>query len=364
MQEMIYYLYMTHRIHIFFYTLLILALLAMTGVAAFLFGKLESYQPQADGGPINPQPLDLEKNATNEFKNPLLDHDTWITFSDDPTSFEEGNLVVESASVPDVLVCDPELETAVCAPNEILIYYVDAATLVGPGSEQLGLIRSSDGGETWGEAEHINLTGKINQGAAVDPSVVLLSDGRMRLYYFGSETTQGDPASTPGDHVIYSAISSDGINFVQEEGERLAREQMTDPEVVEWNGSWYMLYSVGPNAGLAVSSDGLNFTDQGLISPSFGGVPGLLADGERLIGYGCQQGISSSISTDGQTFTKNSAPALQLDSGILCDPAIDSYQDTYVMVYKTAPASGNKPVEPTNTQNGTFQNQNLPPIQE
>lgn len=363
MQEMIYYLYMTHRLHIFFYTLLILALLAMTGVAAFLFGRLQNQTPPDTTLNTN-SPL-INQNIQPKTSNPLADHDTWITFSDDPTTFEEGKLVLESASVPDVLVCDPTIQTPICSPDEILIYYVDAATLIGPGSEQLGLIRSSDGGETWGEAEHISLTGKTNQGAAVDPSVVLLSDGRVRLYYFGSETTQGDPASAPGDHVIYSAISSDGVNFVQEEGERLALERMTDPEVVEWNGSWYMLYSVGPNSGLAVGSDGLTFVDQGIISPSFGGVPGLLADDSRLIGYGCQQGISSSISTDGQTFTKNSTPALQLDSGILCDPAVDVYQDKYVMVYKTAPAqSGNKPIEPKNTQNGTFQNQNIPPLQE
>lgn len=337
---------MTHRIHIFFYTVLILALLGMTAVAAFLFGQLNSKSLATNSN------LDTDvvgKNQQTPPTNTLAEHDTWITFSDDPTAFEKGTLVKEGASVPDVVVCDPEIQTTICEPNELLIYFVDAATLTSPGSEGIGIIRSIDGGTTWSEVEHINLTGKVNKGGVVDPSVVLLSDGRMRLYYFGSETTQGDPASATGKHVVYSAVSSDGVNFTQEDGQRVAVERLTDPAVAEWKGVWYMLYSVGANSGLATSTDGLSFEDQGTISPSFGGVPGLVATDESLVAYGCQQGISSSVSTDGQTFTKNDSPALQPSDGMLCDPSVDAYKDEYVMVYKTAPAQSGQKIPPLNS---------------
>ncbi|MEK7540576.1 MAG: sialidase family protein [Patescibacteria group bacterium] len=354
---------MTQRIHIFFYTLLVLALIAMTGVAAFLFGKVQN-QPEisATNNSAPGQQTTINSNTTAQptLQNDLAEHDTWVTFSADPASFSVGTLIAESASVPDVLVCPPEVETTACQDDELLVYFVNTEGFKTAGDEQIALIRSTDGGKTWSDKAGITIQGKESALGAVDPSVVMLDDGSVRLYFFGSTIRAGDPASAEGEHVFYSALSTDGLNFTLEEGQRLSREKMTDPEVVGWNGLWYMLYSVGPNSGLAVSSDGLSFEDKGLISPSFGGVPGLVVTDDGLLGYGCQMGISSSVSTDGLTFTKNSSPALQLSEGILCDPAVDRYKDEYVMVYKTAPAqSGNQ-----QTPNGAFQNQNIPPLQQ
>lgn len=340
---------MTPKAHTFLYTFLVVALLSMTGVAAFLYGKLQTPASVNVNGQVslnnNLPPLNGNTNVNSgQPQNPLTDHDTWITFSDDPTDFEEGTLVVEGASVPEVIVCDPEVGVSWCEPNEIFIYYVDATTLTSPGTEQLGLKRSTDGGQTWSEVEHVVIEGKPDRRVAVDPSVAWLPDGRLRLYYFGSENLLGDPAAVEGDHYMYSAVSTDGLNFTQEDGQRLAREKITDPEVVEWNGKWYMLYSEGPNSGLAVSEDGLEFEDQGLIDPSFGGVPGLLATDEGLRGYGCQKGIMTALSTDGIIFS-TATSVLSVTTGALCDPAVYEYEEGYVMVYKTAPLLNQKPVE-------------------
>lgn len=365
---------MNNKLAISIIAILAVGLLIMTGMAAFLYGQLLERQTQSASGslelsspqnsnanlalsgtPANPantnglppllnsngqtnQPQTNQQPTNQQGTNPLTDHDTWISFSSDPTSFEEGSLVVESASVPEVLVCDPDISTEVCEANEILIYYVDALTLNQPGSEQLGLKRSTDGGETWSDVEKITISDKPYSGPAVDPSAVLLTDGRIRLYYFGPVNSIGDPAADAGDHYFYSAISDDGINFTQEAGERLALEKITDPDVTQWNDTWYMLYSSGQNSGLATSSDGLTFTDQGLLSPSFGGVPGLVVTPEGLRAYGCQMGIQSALSTDGTTFEKNSTAALLRTDSMLCDPSVDRYQDEYVMVYKIAPA--------------------------
>lgn len=373
-QDPVLYLsYMNNKLAISIISVLAVGLLGMTATSAFLYGQLLERQTESapgslelsspqnsnsnlalNGTPTPPtntnglppllnsngqtnQPQTTQQPTNQEGTNPLADHDTWISFSADPTSFEQGSLVVESASVPEVLVCDPDITTEACEPNEILIYYVDALTLKKPGSEQLGLKRSTDGGETWSEVETIIISNSSYTGPAVDPSAVLLSDGRIRLYYFGPINAIGDPAADAGDHSFYSAISTDGINFTQETGVRLALEKITDPEVTLWNNTWYMIYSAGQNSGLATSPDGLEFTDQGLISPSFGGVPGLVVTPEGLRAYGCQMGIQSALSTDGTTFTKNSTAALQLTGVGLCDPAVDHYQDEYVMVYKVLP---------------------------
>lgn len=343
----------------------------MTGAAAFLFGKLQATNQTL---PVNSQQLatpsvnsaiqpNSQANAnTNQIKpfqpsnnnqsvpaqpannNPIADHDTWISFSDSATSFPEGSLVAESASVPDLLVCDPNIPSSACQPNELLVYFVDASSMTGPGTEQIGLMRSADEGKTWSDRQHISISNAPTGVFGVDPSIVELSDGRLRLYYFGATLTQGDPASASGEHTIYSATSSDGLSFTQEDGTRFSHAQMTDPEVVQWKDTWYMLYSTGPTSGLATSPDGLTFTDQGQVTEQFGGVPGLLASSEGLRGYGCKMGIQSALSTDGKTFSVDATSVLPPAEGMICDPSVNVFKDSFVMVYKKAP-------KPTNSNN-------------
>lgn len=346
---------MNNKLLISLISVLVIALLGTTAIAAYLFGQSKGNLAMVNSSTnINNTNFSQPPTAnTNGFgnsnsvsptpptlgTNPLADHDTWITFSDDPTSFETGTLVQEGASVPDVLVCDPTIATSACEANEILVYFVDASTLSTQGSEQLGLMRSTDGGKTWSEVEQLAISNKSYTGPAVDPSAVLLPDGQIRVYYFGPTGAVGGPGVDDGDHSIYSALSNDGVHFTQEAGVRLARPKITDPEVVKWNDQWYMLYSEGQNSGLAVSEDGLTFEDQDLIDPSFGGVPGLVVTADGLRAYGCQPGgIMTALSTDGERFTKNSDPVISTTTGGLCDPSVAAYQDQYVMVYKSAPA--------------------------
>lgn len=265
--------------------------------------------------------------------NPLANHDTYISFADVSTSFPEGTLVMEGASVPEVLVCPDNISTKICETNEILIYLIDAESLTSPGDEDIVLLRSTDGGKNWAEKQTITLEGKLNKGPAVDPSVVMLSDGTIRLYYFGPNGPL-DPFSKSANSV-YSATSSDGVNFTVDEGIRLTAESLTDPDVTKWNERWYMAYSTGLTSGLAVSEDGLNFEDLGEVSENAGGVPGLFADFEKLRIYGCgREGIASAYSSDGKSFTKDVTKVVDVP-GAVCDPSI-SYSSSlgYVFVYK------------------------------
>lgn len=91
----------------------------------------------------------------------------------------------------------------------------------GPGRDAIELAESRDGGATW------QLKGTVLSGRsdAMDPfyiiggaRVIALADGRYRMYFRASPAhEQGQPPL----YKIYSAISSDGIQFSLETGVRL-----------------------------------------------------------------------------------------------------------------------------------------------
>lgn len=275
-----------------------------------------------------------------------LNHSVYVTSSTDPNSFENSDTVVfEKASVPDAVLLHTTSNAG--AAGDVLMYFPSFENFTGNGSENIAYSRSTDNGATWSERATTTITGKTNAGAAVDPSLVQLEDGRLRMYFFGSETTKGDPASVEGNHVIYSAVSNDGINFTVEAGERIAVERITDPEVVQFNDQWIMYMAQGTQTLIATSDDGLDFTLTDQVWTE-GGIPGAYVDNTNLVHlYGCGKGgIVTQTSTDGITFsTSGAVPALQGSIGvttpeIICDPSpvlLDN--DTVLFVYKKAPPS-------------------------
>jgi len=266
--------------------------------------------------------------------NPLINHNTYITFSSGGKKWEQGSLIRKSASVPDLiqLTKNPPAGGGKFKKGDLLVYFVDALTLTGPGKEQLGIISSSDSGKTWVEQDTIRLNGKKNEGAAVDPSLVQLEDGSLRLYFFGSEITSGDPARQKGKHKVYSARSSDGINFTVEDGTRFEDNNLTDPEVIYFNDKWFMYYSVGSSSKLSTSADGLNFSAINITGGDVGGVPGALALDDAVRLFGCaMEGLRTGFATDGINFKLEQT--LKEIKG--CDPAAVKLLDgRYAMIYK------------------------------
>jgi len=68
---------------------------------------------------------------------------------------------------------------------------------------------------------------------------ILLDDGRLRLYAFEQRR--------PGGNSVRSFISSNGLDWVPEPGDRLVAapdEQITDPFVVRWKGGYKMYFKV------------------------------------------------------------------------------------------------------------------------
>ncbi len=164
-----------------------------------------------------------------------------------------------------------------------------------------------------------------------DPTLVELSDGRFRLYYKGADT-----GGVPAIHKIFSAISSDGLNF-EREGVVIDSEKTDDngwasvPEAIKLSDGRVRLYYVSRVCGRgcivsAISSDGLNFTKEetkiyDYVDPSITQLP----DGQFLLitANFTQTGgteLFSFISTDGIHFDNANPQSVIVES--VADPAI------------------------------------------
>ena len=183
---------------------------------------------------------------------------------------------------------------------------------------------------------------RITDGSV--PFIHGLKDGRARLYYCNSKG-------------ILSAISKDGLSFTKEQGVRISpgagfETIVCDPTIVELpDGKIRMYYKgannqkPGPGQSIhkvysAISSDGLNFQKEGLRIDSetngdngWASVPDAIAlpDGRVRIYYltaaGMEHGIGSAISSDGLEFEKE--PGLRVPN--LVDPALVMIDGRYVL---------------------------------
>lgn len=259
--------------------------------------------------------------------------EAWIAFSDDSREWRVADGPVrEHASVPDIVEVD----------GRLLVHFVDFSGRPGPGEEQISMVESTDGGESWSDPRRCRIEDKPNAGGAVDPSVVLLDDGRMRMYFFGSEMTQGDPASHAGPHHIYSAVSEDGVDWTCEEGSRYEQERITDPEVIRVGDEWLMFVSEGSQTHLARSDDGLAFERDRDFSLRLGGVPGAVAlpDGRVRI-FACgREGIMTALWDPRRDDPPREERGGVIERGsyrIVADPAVIPLSGGgYAMIFKRA----------------------------
>ena len=175
-----------------------------------------------------------------------------------------------------------------------------------------------------------------------DPTLVELPDGRFRLYYKGANTGGGPPAI----HKIFSAISSDGLNF-EREGLVIDSEKTDDrgwasvPEAIKLSDGRIRLYYVsGSSRGIvsAISSDGLNFSKEethlfDYVDPSIIE----LQDGSFLFAAplfqdGIGTGIYSFVSSDGIHFDTVNPQSVLIETGV-GDQTIAKINDTTYRMY-------------------------------
>jgi hypothetical protein len=193
------------------------------------------------------------------------------------------------------------------------VYYVD----FGNGNILACAVQQRANNFTNWSHRRVRVTGLPDVQAAepVDPCVVLTGDGRYRLYYM-----QAAPLPS-----FYSAISSNGLDFVKDEGVRFtaAPRPCFDPLVLRVRNEWQLWG--GPDGGVrARSTDGLSFTAIGELRVegarfmpwSAVTLPG--NEGYRLYGNVLgpgewSGGVSSAFSRDGRTWRREPGIRLSLD---------------------------------------------------
>jgi len=257
-------------------------------------------------------------NWSTMTEGPYRDKVSYANSADLLNWTDSKKVLAEHASVPGAIYKD----------GVIYIYFVDVTEDGQP--EQIDLIRSTDNGQTWTPKTVVTFEG-IDNKVPVDPAPFLLEDGRIRMYYFDINVRE-----TPGEiNKIYSAISSDGLRFVQEEGVRFAKQGILDPDVVKVGETWRMYVGdVEKNLVFsATSKDGLNFNEEGMAYQG-GAVPDVFYDNNKYYLY--TAGINIATSTDGTRF---GAPvgSFRSDLGMVtADPSIIKLSDgNYIMFYKT-----------------------------
>jgi len=239
------------------------------------------------------------------------------TSIDGLTWVKNDSVVSDQASVPDVI-----LDTN----GRIRVYYVDW--------KNGGISVAISNGSSWIYKKVKGLTPEW-----VDPDVVILQDGRYRLY-----ASYMQPSS-PQDK-IYSATSADGITFQQESGVRYQEESITDPDVIRMGDVWRMFISKGPTTVSLVSTDGLTFAREFEL-PLNGSVTCTIKveGGYRIYYHSFVQGkglcIFSAFSEDGENWVYEGlrlepGGKAALDQWGVGDPAVVKMPDgTFRMYYKT-----------------------------
>lgn len=209
----------------------------------------------------------------------------------------------------------------VCAAGSMGFYYVSG----NPGEHGIWRAHTKHDGTAWLRGRRVLINGAFD-GDAVDPDVVRLPGGTLRLYYFRGFFITPVPPDPPTNR-IFSALSTNGLHF-SEEGIAFEYPGVADPSVVQTAaGHWLMACSRQTGSTteivLASSPNGKVFTYDRTFSP--GGIPELarLDDGAIRLYYNAIGGIVSKISYD-HGVTWSNEPGLRLDSGgeLVADPSV------------------------------------------
>ncbi len=245
---------------------------------------------------------------------------TWVTNSSDGVVWADPVQLATAASVPEIVTL---------ADGSLLAMWVSFADNPTRFGEKLAAARLAKGSDTWQQMGTVLISDSENI-TMVDPDLVVLPDGRLRLYAYDIRT---DKAT----HTILSAISTDnGNSFTMEPGVRFASEQMWDPNVViTADGTYRMYYNGGDAIKSAVSPDGITFTADADVRWPRGGIPGALIENQTIWLYGCDKGLARRASSDGLSFGKTTQLVIKAPPELfMCDPSVTINDQGWWMVFK------------------------------
>ena len=245
---------------------------------------------------------------------------TWVTNSNDGVVWTDPIQLAPAASVPEIVTL---------ADGSLLAMWVSFADNPTRFGEKLAAARLANGSDTWQQMGTVLISDSENI-TLVDPDLVVLPDGRLRLYAYDIRT---DKAT----HTIMSAISTDnGNSFTMEPGVRFASEQMWDPNVVIMaDGQYRMYYNGGDAIKSAVSPDGVTFVADPEVRWSKGGIPGAIIQDQTVWLYGCDKGLARRASSDGLSFGKTTQLVIKAPPELfMCDPSVSINDQGWWMVFK------------------------------
>ncbi|MDO8591933.1 MAG: exo-alpha-sialidase [bacterium] len=282
---------------------------------------------------IDTSKLSLDQSAATSDpigdKNGPFFHSVYTATATDGIHFTAtDNKIAEHASVPDVIKLPS---------GQLVFYAVD-----GGGRSKSGVLIgvSDDNGKTW-KTGSAQFTSSQDGQAGADPEAVMSDNGQLRLYYvvFPSKPTPGQPPGTDTVNKVYSATSTDGIHFTQEQGVRFEYAQITDPDVIKIGSTWFMYSAQGQTQLYATSTDaGGSFSYKGVVRAT-GAVSKTvsLSDGSYRQFYCGKGGIVSETSKDGINWNSGVVSLTSAASQITCDPSpVQLDTNNWLMVYKVS----------------------------
>ena len=185
-----------------------------------------------------------------------------------------------SPGSPETIVSDPTL--VVLKDGRMRMYYKVATGPGGPGQSVHSIFSaiSTDGLSFEKEGIRIDSQKTPDRGWASVPEAIVLSDGRVRLYYVSD--------GLDVKHGIVSAISEDGLNFIREETKLTG---FVDPMVARLADGSYLMLAVAfpfgsggrltdasPGIYSFISLDGINFEDRKLVLAGENNIDPAIAD--------------------------------------------------------------------------------------
>ncbi|MCR4278092.1 MAG: exo-alpha-sialidase [Candidatus Berkelbacteria bacterium] len=297
----------------------IFAIVLIGALAYFVWNAGQTPDNSTEATTVTKPKNTAQYNWSTSAQGPYKDKISFATSKDLLIWTDQKTILASHVSVPGAIIKD----------GTIYLYFVDVNA--DGVAEKLGLMTSKDNGLTWTEKTNVKFTG-IGDKVPVDPAPFLMEDGTIRIYYFDINEGRSDTKST---NKIYSAISTDGTNFTQEEGVRFAKNDIFDPFVLK-DGSIWRLYAglaQGNSVVSATSTDGLTFTEEGTAFTG-GSVPFVQKEGDTYYLY--TAGINIATSTNGSKFTATGKSFLSTVGKVTADPSVLKLADgTYLMFYKT-----------------------------
>lgn len=186
---------------------------------------------------------------------------------------------------------------------------------------------SSDEGKSWDKAQVVRLTGlPAGMRFPFDPTLVPLPDGRLRMYFTSLPVGPLGPGAAGRVPAIYSAVSSNGIDYDVEPGLRFGIDgrPVIDCAVVLHQGVFHLYspdngpmdpqqpgqpprFGSRPNFGVgyhATSPDGLTFTrvDDVHVDGQRNWLGAAYSDGRTIAFFGTGQGVWTATSANGASW--------------------------------------------------------------